>query len=196
MTDTHLTPASHRERLIAALADVLEHKHFHQITLADIAAAARVSRRTFYEHFHSKEECLLALCEDVGQYIMTAIQAACPPGKSWREQVSHTTRAYLSAVQARPLLMRALYLELAALGTAGLAMRQQVAEGFAGFLQSQIELQRQRGEPLQPLSLPMGVAVVAGINELILHRLSNDQSADLLALTQDAEQLILRVSAQ
>ena len=195
MTDSSLNLSNHRERLLAGLADVLEHKSFHQITLADIAAAARVSRRTFYEHFHSKDECLLALCEDTGQHVMRVIQAAGEAGQPWVEQVRVTTAAYLSVFQARPLLMRALYLELAALGPTGMAMRRRVAEQFAAFLQAQIERQRARGEHLQPLSLPMGVAIVAGINELILYSLSTDPSGDLRSLSQDAEQLILRASA-
>ncbi|TVP56783.1 MAG: TetR/AcrR family transcriptional regulator [Halomonadaceae bacterium] len=196
MNDASVPPANHRDRLLAGLAETLERKSFRQITLSDIAEAARVSRRTFYEHFQNKEACFLALCEDVGRHVMGAIQRAGTADKSWSEQVKWTTHAYLSVVEARPLLMKALYIELATLGEVGMNMRRQVVEQFARYLQGQIEMQRQRGEPVMSLSLPMGVAIVAGINELILYRLGGDQTRSLLELAVDAEELILRVSRE
>ena len=53
----------HRHRLLDAMADAVAHKGYADTTIADLAAGARVSRRTFYEHFSSKEECLIALYE-------------------------------------------------------------------------------------------------------------------------------------
>lgn len=187
-------PTSHRQRLLAGLADVLEQKSFRNITLADIAAAARVSRRTFYEHFTSKDECLLALCEETASQMMEAVLKASGPEASWREEVRAITHAYLSVVQQRPRLMRALYIELSALGESGTRVRRQVAENFARFLQGRIEAQRKKGAELSSLSLTMGVAIVAGINELILYRLNEADEGGLMALAPDAEQLILRVS--
>ena len=47
---------SHRTRILESLETCLDAKSFRDITLTDIAAAAHISRRTFYEHFANKDE--------------------------------------------------------------------------------------------------------------------------------------------
>jgi hypothetical protein len=74
-------------------------------------------------------------------------------------------------------------------------MRRKVAGQFARFLQDQVEQQHDVGEVLQPLSLPMGMALVAGINELILYALSEENGSSLMALAPVAEELIHRLVA-
>ena len=137
---------SHGLRLLDGLAQVLESKSYRDITLADITAAAKVSRRTFYEQFSTKDDCLLALAEHTSHAIMASVLKVYQPSKSWPELVSDVTLAYLGFIESKPQLMRALYIELAALGEAGVRMRRTVAEQFAKFLQVQVKLQSERGE--------------------------------------------------
>jgi AcrR family transcriptional regulator len=49
-----------RERLLAGTARAVEEKGFAKVTIGDIVRHAAVSRRTFYDHFGGKEECLEA----------------------------------------------------------------------------------------------------------------------------------------
>lgn len=188
------TRTAYRTRLLDGLAHALERKRYQAITLADIAAAARVSRRTFYEHFSSKDDCLLALAEHTSQEMLIVIFNASSPTKSWPVLVRDITRAYLSFIEARPHLMRALYIDLATLGESGVHMRHKVAEQFATFLQNQVEQQRTHNKTLRPLNLLMSIALVAGINELILYTITEENGRSLMTLSQDAEHLIHRVT--
>ncbi|WP_097460617.1 TetR/AcrR family transcriptional regulator [Mangrovitalea sediminis] len=190
------TTNDHRQRLLAGLADTLAHKAYRDITLADLAASARVSRRTFYEHFANKDACLLALCEDTSRDMMQVILHASAPEQAWPALVRDITRAYLTAIQAKPALMKALYIELASLGETGLAVRRRVAEQFAGFLQQQVERQRLSGVALQELGQPLALAIVTGINELILYALSDGRGDRLLELAPTAEALIFSVAGR
>ena len=188
-----MTESTYRLRVLNGLAQALESKSYRDITLADITAAARVSRRTFYEQFLTKDDCLLALAEHTSQLIMTSVLKAYTPTQSWLERVRAVTQAYLMFIESKPQLIRALYIELASLGEQGVAMRRKVAEQFAVFLQGQVWFYVEQGEDLQPLSLPMSMALVAGINELILYELSDGNAKTLLSLAPVAEQLIHRV---
>src|SRR6187455_2663699 len=49
-----------RERLIAGLAEAVAENGYAGTTIAHIPRQAAVSRRTFYEHFSSKDECFIA----------------------------------------------------------------------------------------------------------------------------------------
>ncbi|WP_153045472.1 hypothetical protein [Marinobacter salexigens] len=62
-------------------------------------------------------------------------------------------------------------------------------------MQKQVEQQRADNTTLQPLSLLMSMALVAGINELILYELTEKDGNSLMALAPTAEQLIHRVAA-
>ncbi|MBK1874076.1 TetR/AcrR family transcriptional regulator [Marinobacter sp. 1-3A] len=185
---------SYRIRLLDGLAQALEKKRYREITLADIAAAARVSRRTFYEHFQNKDDCLLALADHTSKGMMVAVLEASSTTKVWSVLVRDITQAYLFFIESKPHLMRALYIDLAALGESGVQMRRKVAEQFAVFLQKQVEQQRAHDSTLQSLSLLMSMALVAGINELILYELTEKDNGSLMALAPTAEELIHRVA--
>jgi len=53
--------ANQRQRLISGLAGAVAEHGFMAATVADITSHAAVSRRTFYEHFFSKEAAALAM---------------------------------------------------------------------------------------------------------------------------------------
>ena len=50
----------HRDRLIAAMGELLAEQGYASVTVTGIVSRARVSKRTFYQHFSDREECLLA----------------------------------------------------------------------------------------------------------------------------------------
>lgn len=54
-------PGSTREQLMAAAFDAFQREGFHEVGLERIIDAAGVSKTTFYNHFESKDELVLAL---------------------------------------------------------------------------------------------------------------------------------------
>jgi AcrR family transcriptional regulator len=54
-----------RDRLQAAAKDLFEQKGYDEVTVAEIAAAADVSVKTLFQHFHAKEDLLLAELDQV-----------------------------------------------------------------------------------------------------------------------------------
>ncbi|MDI1257695.1 TetR/AcrR family transcriptional regulator [Aquabacterium sp.] len=172
----------HRARLIDALATTLTRQSYADTTIADLVAQAHVSKRTFYEQFSSKDECLVALCETLSQRTLGIIALGFDPQADWVEQLSHVTHAYLASLQAEPVLIRTLFIELLGIGPAGLSTRRQIQQRFADFLQMQVELSRAKEPGKRALSPEMAMAVVGGINELILHAIEQDQAHQLTKL--------------
>lgn len=64
---TYRQVALNRKRMQEALIDLLSTKIFAKITVSAIAERAELSRRTFYEHFDSKDELVLSIVDDVIQ---------------------------------------------------------------------------------------------------------------------------------
>ena len=71
-----------------------------------ITGRARVSRRTFYELFGNREECLAAVLEDVVGAIGGEIAAAGFERLAWRERVRGGLWAILSFFDREPALAR------------------------------------------------------------------------------------------
>lgn len=180
---TATTPSPHRQRLLEALATTLADKAYAEITVADVVARAHVSKRTFYEQFDSKEACLLALCEAMSQQTLAQIAASYDHEADWVQQLEQVTRNYLGSLQAQPALLRTLFIELYALGPAGLRARRDVQRSFADFLRLQVDIARLREPYKRPLDATLAMAVVGGISELILHAVEEGRADRLVELT-------------
>ena len=187
MNDTAAS-ADHRSRLLDALTLVLTDRAYSEVTIADIVARARVSRRTFYEQFEIKDACLLALCERLSEQILGLIAAGYDPMADWVEQLNRVTDTYLQALQMQPTLVRTLYIELMQLGAAGLAVRRRISQRFAMFLIMQVELARLREPGKRSLSPALATAIVGGVNELILQAVEEGR-----ADRQDFRPVLLRL---
>ncbi len=94
----HEHRAQTRQRLFAALAQLMAERGFDAISLADIAAAAGIGRTAVYNHFADKESLLLGfIAHETAQWV-TALEAALADVEDpveqlrtyVREQVDHT----------------------------------------------------------------------------------------------------------
>src|SRR3954447_26186619 len=95
---------AHRARLVAGLAASITEKGYAATTIADVVRHARVSKRTFYEHFADKEDAFLALYSALGDRTLTAIAEAAAGDAPWRERVDASVRAYLELLAEQPVL--------------------------------------------------------------------------------------------
>jgi len=194
-TATPATNADHRSRLLDALTLALTDQAYADVTIADIVARARVSRRTFYEQFDNKDACLLALCERLSEQILGLIAAGYDPTADWVEQLKRVTDTYLQALQMQPALVRTLYIELMQLGDVGLAVRRRISQRFAMFLIMQVELARVREPGKRSLSPALATAIVGGANELILQAIEDgraDRLSDLAPTVSEFMQAVLK----
>ncbi len=95
-----------RDRLAAGtIAAVCEHG-YHEATIGQIAAAAGVSRRTFYTYFSSKEECYLATYDQIAAHLRTAGREAAAAWEEWPAKVAARLGSTLEAFAANPQLAR------------------------------------------------------------------------------------------
>jgi len=94
--------SAYRQRLLAGMAAAIAERTYPQVTVADIVRLARTSRRTFYEHFTDKQECLVALIEDSHRRVVAAIADAVDPTAPWAVQVRRAIEAWIDGVRADP----------------------------------------------------------------------------------------------
>jgi AcrR family transcriptional regulator len=143
----------HRLRLLEGMAAAVNEKGYAATTIADVARHARVSKRTFYEHFADREACFLACYAHGGELALDAVVAAAGRGGPWPERVR---------------------VEVNGAGPRALALRRTVLERFAGLLCELVDAGRRDHPRLPELTPAMSTALVGGINELVLSTLERD----------------------
>jgi AcrR family transcriptional regulator len=181
--------SQHRSRLLEGMAHAVAAKGYAETTIADIVREASVSRRTFYEHFATKAECLVALYDAASRNALKVLRDAIDPARDWEAQVETATSAYLAAMAANPVLLRTLYIEILGLGPVGLAARRRVNQEIADFILAVVAAGH--GKPLAP---QMATAIVGGINELVLQYIEQDRVDHLQEVVAPAGRLVRAVA--
>jgi AcrR family transcriptional regulator len=159
-----------------------------------VVANARVSKRTFYEHFADKEECLMALYAQTAQRLMEVLREAGDVDQPWRERVRTVVAAYLGMLEAVPTVNRALLVEMQAAGPRAYRMRQETMRSFARTLVDVVESGRPANPQIRPLSPALALALVGGINELMLD-VVDPYATSATSFTALTEPIVALVSA-
>lgn len=171
--------SSQRTRLLDAMAEVVARKGYPAVTVGDVVGGARVSRKTFYEHFSGKEECFLAAYDAGAELLLERLEAAEAGHQDWAGRMRAGVRAYLRTLAERPAFARTFLLEITAAGARALDRRAEVHRRFASRLvRLQCEARAERPE-LPPLPDPVALALVGGVAELVSERVRLGRTAEL-----------------
>ncbi len=120
-----------RSRLLAAAVVAVDELGYTDTTVSDVTSRARVSRRTFYELFANREECLAAVLDDVVALIRGEVAAGGLDGLAWRERVRGGLWAILSFLDREPALARVCVVQMLRGGVEVLGRREEILAGLA-----------------------------------------------------------------
>ncbi|UUY03719.1 TetR/AcrR family transcriptional regulator [Svornostia abyssi] len=184
-----------RERLIGGLALALKERRLVDVTMNDIVRHARVSKRTFYEHFADKEACFIALYREGCDRVAEEQARALRPEQQIGDLITRLTQVYLATMAAEPVIARASLSDIFGGGPACLAVRREQHERFAEGMRSLFAgaAQLQPGAGIRPMTLEMAAAVVGGINELVLREFDAGRGDRLQELAPTVDGLIRSV---
>lgn len=143
-----LVRSHQRSRLLEAATEALAEQGYGRVTATRVTELARVSSRTFYQHFEDLWACLLAAYETEAAHLRTEIESACNrvreehDGGSGGAQETESGRARaragidaaLSFLAAEPAVARLLCAEPPPQITALATARRELAEGLAEML--------------------------------------------------------------
>jgi AcrR family transcriptional regulator len=194
MATTSTQPATaastHADRLTEGLATSIAEKGYAATTIADVVRHARVSKRTFYEHFADKEACFLALYARTSDELLALIAEAASGPAPWEERVAAAARAYFERLAAEPALSRAGLVEVQAAGARALKLRREVQRRYAELLRA-LSVQAAAEQPgIRPLTPALATAVVGGLNELMLEAVEAGREERLGELAGAATELL------
>ena len=133
-------PSNPAERLLRALAAVVSEKGYQDAKIAEIVERAKTSQRTFYEHFPSKEDAMVAALDSGSAQMLAAALPAFRRGGEWPHAVHDTQEAMLHFAAEEPEYGRLGAVEMYGAGKRALEQREMVTEGMEGLLQPGYEV--------------------------------------------------------
>lgn len=155
-----------RRRLLDGLAGSIQERGYRETTVAHIVRAARTSKRTFYDHFSTKEECFVELLSANNADLVTTVRTAVDPEAPWPEQIRRAVTAFVHTIDANPAITLSWIRELPALGEGA---RPMLRRGFSGLTEMIVALTGSPGfrrAGIAPLSPTAAVILVGGLREL------------------------------
>lgn len=115
-----------RARMLSAAIEAIKENGYSHLTVAQVIARAKVSRKTFYDLFEDREDCFLAVFEvTVGQLGSRVIEAY-QGESSWRDGMRVGVAALLSFIDEDPELARLCVVDALGGGARVLAERARV----------------------------------------------------------------------
>jgi AcrR family transcriptional regulator len=158
--------ADQRSRLFAAMIELLNEHGLAGVRISELVARAGISRRSFYEHFHNKEECLLAAFDESRERLERRMIEAYDPKADTRGQVRALVGALFDATVERPAAARLVCIDISAAGAEGVA---RWAAGAARFeLALSTVFAQAPGEGTLPQ--PVAKAVVGALRKMVYAR--------------------------
>jgi AcrR family transcriptional regulator len=174
-----------RARICEAMAQAVAERGYASVTVSDVVAAARISRRTFYEHFEDKEDCFVETyrigCENGIAQIGEALRVLENP--DWRMRLWASIETYVSILAAEPHFARVLLIDVLGAGPRALAMRERVLAIYVEHYRGLRERALAEDPDLPAVPDQFLRALVGGIAELVQQCLldtPHDQVSDRL----------------
>ena len=166
---TETTSSITRARIFEAMARVVAERGYAGATVSDVVNRARISRRTFYEHFQDKEHCFVETyrtgCENGIAQIDAALRALADP--DWRTRLRASLETYVGILAAQPHFARVLLIDVLGAGARALEMRERILGIYVEHYRGLRELARAEEPDLPDVPDEFLRGLVGGIAELV-----------------------------
>jgi AcrR family transcriptional regulator len=127
---------SQRVRLRGAMVVAVAEHGYPETTLDQVAALAGVSKRDFYVHFDSKEQCFFAAFDEVIASFMEEVENAAASTEAMRDQLIAGIRTLADLIERRPESVALVLVDSLAVGAAAGDPRRRSQGLFEGLLRA------------------------------------------------------------
>lgn len=130
-----------RRRILRAIAELVAKRGYADVTVELLVKRARVSYKTFYKHFSSKEECFLQLVDSAYGSTEEAIRGRLEEeGGNWSDRVVVALGLWIERIATEPLIARAVIVEAPTVGPEMLDRYERATKAFVPLFRQGREL--------------------------------------------------------
>jgi AcrR family transcriptional regulator len=165
-----------RRRIVSVMIDLVREQDAETVAISEVVSRARVSRRTFYELFEDRSDCLIAAVEGALELAGERARAGFQEPEPWIDRVREGLFELLRFLDEEPRLAWLLVVRSAAIGADAMRLRVKVLRQLAEV----VELGRADMRATPPALT--AEAVVGGVLGVIHSRLLKPDPGPLVDL--------------
>jgi len=176
--------ADRRERIVAAAVRLFAVRDYDDVTVADVCALARVSKRYFYDYFADREDLLVSVHREHHDWLMAGIGAAAPKCPDSLDQLLRPMiTALVRMLAENPERARVIYINAPRMERRRRGLLRKDAELFGRFVRPAVP--RPRDHAYYDRAM---LTLVAGVAEIMIDWVSR-------GMTDPAEALVDHLTA-
>jgi AcrR family transcriptional regulator len=118
------------ERILRGFANAVSLRGFSKLTVSQIATQAGISNATFYQHFESKEDALLAALDLSGAQLIAATLPAARRADEWPAALQRAVQGLCDFLVSEPAFARLRAVEVYAAGPEAISHRDRALEAI------------------------------------------------------------------
>jgi AcrR family transcriptional regulator len=182
-----LVVENQRARLLSGMIETVAELGYGKATIANVIAAAKVSRKTFYESFANREDCYRAAYEASFEFLCEQV-AAGSAAHEWPDSVRSGLAAFLESLGAHPLLAAFFLVSPAGVGD-------EIADRHHAAIRELVEvlLAKLPAQPGGDAATEIRTeALAGGLARLATMKVNSGEAEDLPDLLPDLVELFLR----
>jgi AcrR family transcriptional regulator len=179
--------AAQRERLLAAMTELLAARGYRGFGAGEVASRAGVSLAAFYDCFENKDACVFAGYDRFIEVLLTRMTSVDVAGKTSPAIVEALLRTYLDTLQSDLVVARAYQVEIDALGPPARERRRDSLKQFAALIREQLARTYPNGEPPATLTSSAYLGIVYAARQLASDALDETTEPDLISLGDNIE---------
>lgn len=175
--------AEQRERLIAAVTELIAAGGYTGVTIGALAGRARVSRTAFYECFDNKESCAFAAYDRFIEVLLGALASGASEAVNIDQLVGVLLDGYFATLEQDPVATRAFLVEFDALGPPARERRRVALRSIASYVRlmhEQFAASDTTLAPAFPEDVYLGIVYVA--RQLACDALDEEAAPNLRAI--------------
>jgi AcrR family transcriptional regulator len=176
-----------RARLVSGMIETVAELGYGKATIANVIAAAKVSRKTFYESFANREDCYRAAYEATFEFLRERV-AAGSATREWPDSVRDGLSALLESLGAHPDLASFFLISPASVGD-------EISERHHAAIRELVEVLLAKIPAEKGTDAATEIrteAFAGGLSRLAAMRVSAGEASELPALLPDLVELFLR----
>ncbi|GIE33674.1 putative transcriptional regulator, TetR family protein [Actinoplanes italicus] len=182
--------ADRRDRIAAAAVHLFASRDYDEVTVADVCAHAKVSKRYFYDHFADREDLLLAVHREQNDWLLGSLVELSPPRPATvRELLDPVMRALVRLLAENPERARVIYVNAPKMELRRRGLLRAEAAMFGRLLRPMLRTKGDETHGDDKRFDRTMLALVAGISEVIIEWVGDGMTAPADELADDLSRL-------
>ncbi|HXR31740.1 MAG TPA: TetR/AcrR family transcriptional regulator [Solirubrobacterales bacterium] len=170
-----------RQRILEGMLEAVGTSGYDAASVRTVLDNTGLYRQAFYDNFADKEECYLEAFDFGVAQLEALVKSAAQAEPTWQGKLRAGLRAFLEALDADPVLGRALVVEVHAAGPEALRIRSESMKRTADFIDS-ARVGLEGGESPPPIAAE---GIVAGMHAVVHGKLAAGEESGFRELLPD-----------